>query len=143
VYGPKFTQPIYPTGTLAKENGTIYFIMGKDGVKVPFTSMAAFTGLGYKTKNVQTLDLSAFRLPTTEYAISSASQQHPWGQVLEYKGTLYYSHMSGMVPIPSMDVFNANGFKSAWVVPMNAADIEVLNNYPVMYPLEANDDRVQ
>lgn len=138
---PVVITPLYPTATLAKENGTIYFLMGKDSVKVPFTTMAAFTGHGYKLSNVQELDLSAFRLPVT-YFLESDVQQHPWGAIVEKGGVLYYSHVSGMIPIPSMDVFNANGFKTEMIVPMNSADEEVLQNYPVMYPLEINDDRI-
>ncbi len=138
---PVVVTPVYPTATLARENGTIYFIMGKDGVKVPFTTMGAFTGLGYKLSNVRDLDLSSFRLPVT-YFIENSVQQHPWGSIVEKNGTLYYSHISGMIPIPSMNVFNANGFTSAMIVRMNSADEEVLQNYPVAYPLESNDDRI-
>lgn len=139
---PVVVTPIYPTGTLARENGTIYFLMGRDSVKVPFTTMEAFTGLGYQLKNVQDLDLSAFRLPVT-YFLETATQQHPWGAIVENNGTLYYSHISGMIPIPSMEVFNANGFKQEMIVPMNEADKGILEGYPVMYTLEVNDDRLQ
>lgn len=139
---PAVTTPIYPTGTLAKEHGTIYMLMGKDSVKVPFTTMQAFTGLGYKLKDVRELDLSGFRLPAT-YFIETSTQQHPWGSIVEKGGTLYYSHVSGMIPIPSMDVFNANGFKKEMIVPMNEADKAVLAEFPVAYVLEVNDDRLQ
>jgi hypothetical protein len=143
VFGPKVTQPLYPTGTLAKDNGVIYFLMGKDQIKVPFASMAAFTGLGYSLKNVQSLDLSMFELAKT-YVIKSASEQHPWGQVLKAKdGTLYYSHPTGMIGIPTMGVLTANGLSEKMIVPMNAADEAVLAAAPVMYVLELNDDRIQ
>lgn len=138
---PVVIVPVYPTATLARENGTIYFLMGKDGVKIPFTTMDAFAGLGYKLSDVQDLDLSAFRLPVT-YFLENSVQQHPWGSIVEKGGVLYYSHISGMIPIPSMDVFTANGFTSTMIVHMNSADEEVLQNYPVMYPLEINDDRI-
>lgn len=143
VFGPKVTQPLYPTGTLAKDKGVIYFLMGKDQIKVPFTSMTAFTGLGYSLKNVQSLDLSMFELAKT-YAISSPNEQHPWGQVLKAKdGTLYYSHPTGMIGIPTLGVLTANGLSEKMIVPMNAADEAVLAAAPVRYVLELNDDRIQ
>lgn len=138
---PPLKIAIYPTGTLAKENGIIYFLMGKDAVKVPFTSMDVFTALGYKAQNIKDLDLSAFRMPAT-YFLNDKNMQHPWGSVVQKNGVLYYVHETGMIGIPSIEIFTANGFTPDMILPMNAADEAVLQNMPVMYPLELNDDRI-
>lgn len=138
---PAVVAPLYPTGTLAKEGNAIYFLMGKDAVKVPFTSMAVFTGLGYQLGHVQELDLSSFRLPVT-YVLDDATKQHPWGAIVSKGGTLYYVHQSGMIGIPSMAVFDANGFRQEMIVPMNAADMAVLAEFPALPALQNGDDRI-
>jgi hypothetical protein len=140
--GLQYTQPIvepvtslYPTGTLAQEGATIYFLMAKDGVKIPFSTFAAFTGLGYKLRNVQKVDVSGFRV-SSGYVISSSTEEHPWGSWLRASdGTIYYSHSVGLIGVPSMEVFVANGGKPEMIVPLNAADKHILDlnvNIPVL-----------
>lgn len=121
---PPSTGPVYPTGTLAKEanNSTIYFLMSKDRVKIPFANGEAFLGLGYKFANVKTLNLSAYRSPQT-YFIDSANIAHPWGSLTVWKdGTVYYMAPDGAIPIASMDVINANGLGGIQIAPMNRYD---------------------
>lgn len=147
--GLQYTPPVsipfpspYPTGTLALEGNTVYFLMAKDGVKVPFSTLAAFTGLGYRSRNVQKIDVSSFRL-SSGYVISSASEEHPWGSWLRAgDGTLYYSHSSGLIGVPSMSVFTENGGKTEMIVPLNAADKQILQANPNLPVLESGDDRI-
>ena len=150
IAGLKFTTksalgtviPAQPTGTLAQDGGTIYFLMAKDKIKVPFTSMAAFTGLGYNLKNVKKLNLSSYALAGS-YVLSSATQEHPWGSWLKWKdGTLYYSGVDGLIGVPSMEVFTANGGKPEMIVPLNAADDAVWAKNPKLPVLQVGDSRV-
>lgn len=150
IAGLKFTTkggtgtviPAQPTGTLAQDGSTIYFLMAKDKIKVPFTSMAAFTGLGYNLKNVKKLDLSSYAR-AGNYALSSGTQEHPWGSWLKWKdGTLYYSGVDGLIGVPSMSVFTANGGKPEMIVPLNAADDAVWARNPKLPVLQAGDGRV-
>lgn len=138
--GLLYTPPAaseYATGTLALEGSTIYFLMVKDVVKIPFSTLAAFTGLGYKLSHVQKIDVSNFRV-SSGYIISSATEEHPWGSWLRAQdGTIYYSHSSGLIGVASMDVFYANGGTTDMIVPLNAADKKVLQanpNLPVLLP---------
>lgn len=144
-YTPPITEPmtsLYPTGTLAQEGSTIYFLMAKDGVKIPFSTLAAFTGLGYKLRNVQKVDVANFRV-SSGYIISNPAEEHPWGAWLKASnGTLYYSHSSGLIGVPSMEVFTANGGKPEMVVPLNAADKHILELNPNLPVLQMYDERM-
>lgn len=138
--GLLYTPPAaseYATGTLALEGSTIYFLMVKDAVKIPFSTLAAFTGLGYKLSHVKKIDVSNFRV-SSSYIISSATEEHPWGSWLRAQdGTIYYGHSSGLIGVSSMDVFYANGGTTDMIVPLNAADKKVLQanpNLPVLLP---------
>jgi hypothetical protein len=132
----------YPCGQLAKSGQGIYFLTGKDKVKIPFTSMAAFTGLGYNLKNVKTLDLGGYK-SSGSYYLSSPTQEHPWCSWMKWKdGTIYYSHPSGAIPVPSWDVFLSNGGRADLIVPMNAADDAIWAKNPNLSPLQINDARI-
>lgn len=130
-----------PTGTLALEKGTIFFLMGKDKTKVPFTSMTAFTGLGYTLKNVVKMDLSGYK-SSGSYFLNSPSQAHPWGSWLLYKSTIYYVHETGLIGVPTWDIFVANGGSPWLVLPLNAADDAAWAANPNLPPLIANDYRL-
>lgn len=132
----------YPCGQLAKEGQGIFILTGKDKVKIPFTSMAAFSGLGYNLKNVQTMNLSGYRL-ATGYFLTSATQEHPWCSWLKWRdGTVYYHHPTGMIPVPSWSVFLSNGGTESLILPMNKADEAVWSKAPNLQPLQANDSRI-
>lgn len=140
--GAVVTIPAQPTGTLAQDGGVIYFLMAKDKIKVPFTSMAAFTGLGYNLKNVKKLNLSSYTRAGS-YVLNSGTQEHPWGSWLKWKdGTLYYSGVDGLIGVPSMSVFIANGGKPEMIVPLNAADDAVWAKNPKLPVLQVGDSRV-
>jgi hypothetical protein len=131
-----------PCGQLAKSGTTVYFLTGKDKVKIPFTTMAAFTGLGYQSKNVKAMDVSAYR-SSGGYYLSSPTQEHPWCSWMKWKdGTIYYSHPTGAIPVPSWDIFINNGGRADLVVPMNAADDAVWAKNPNLSPLQLNDSRI-
>lgn len=137
---PVATVPMYPTGTLANEKGTIYFLMARDMVKIPFTSMKAFTGLGYSLKNVVKMDLSSYR-SSGSYFLNSSEQEHPWGSCLVYAdGTVYYYAEEGMVGIPSMEI--AQDLQCAdKLVPMNMADNVVWEKNPNLPVMQLGDAR--
>ncbi len=132
----------YPCGQLAKEGQGIFILSGKDKVKIPFTSMAAFNGLGYNLKNVKTANLSGYRI-ATGYFLSSATQEHPWCSWLKWRdGTVYYHHPTGMIPVPSWSAFLSNGGAESLILPMNKADEAVWSKAPNLQPLQANDSRI-
>ena len=129
----------FPSASLVNSGGTIYFISGT--YAIPFTNFAAFKGLGYSLANVVDGDVSIYQAPQS-YAISTAGDVHPWGSWLSYKGTIYYSHESGLIGVPNMDVFTSNGGDLKYVVPANSYDLAVLNQNPNLEPLDVSDSRV-
>lgn len=128
-----------PSGALVLHKGTIFLIM--NGEQIPFASMAAFTGLGYQTKYVRSVDLSEYPFTQTKGIFSSAVG-HTWGSWLLHKGTVYYSHRDGLIPVPDWGTFLENGGFSAAIVPVNSYDLEVLRQSPAMPPLQKWDSRV-
>ena len=130
----------YSVGSLINNKGTFYFI-GLGQVKIPFTSMQAFLGLGYSTRNVVNADLSS--LPSAQsFFLSKPDQTHPWGSFLKLDNTIYYSSEQGMIAIPSWTIFLSNGGQEKYIVKMNAEDVKVLNAHPNLPLLEVNDGRV-
>ena len=127
----------FHSGDLVNDHGTIYFIEGK--TKVPFTTMKAFTGLGYSLKNVVKGDASAYSLDDTGYMLKSATQAHPYGAWVLSKRTVFFVTPTGLAGIPSWAVFLANGGKNQYIVNANKADLAV----PRVAALQSNDPRVQ
>ncbi len=130
----------YPTGTLGAQNGIVYFLMKKDGVKIPFTSWEAFVGLGYKKSMIRSdVALTSYRTALT-YKLSSSTQEHPWGSCLRAPNslTVYYHHSSGMIGIPDMEVLNSLGCN---VVSMNSADVAILEKGEILPTMVVNDSR--
>ncbi|MBP9686188.1 MAG: fibronectin type III domain-containing protein [Candidatus Doudnabacteria bacterium] len=139
---PLAQSPMYPTGTLATENGVVYFLMGRDQVKIPFSSMEVFGSLGYSLSSVQQLDLSQFRMSRT-YFLDTQFEQHPWGSLLrDVNGTVYYSHWSGMIGVPTMGVLVQNGLDKLPLLPMNVEDRAILQSSEPVPVLELNDIRL-
>lgn len=140
--GTQNVNLVNPCGTLAQSGSTIYFLTGKDKVKIPFTSMAAFSGLGYALKNVKTMDVSDYK-SSGSYYLSSPTEEHPWCSWMKWKdGTIYYSHTTGAIPVPSWDVFINNGGRADLIVPMNAADDAVWAANPNLPVMQLNDSRI-
>lgn len=129
----------FPSGSLVNENGTIYFISGI--TKIPFTSWQTFVGLGYSLRNVVNGNLQNYT-PSSTYFITTANADHPWGSWLLYNGTIYYAHETGLVGIPSWDIFLKNGGNLKYLVKANKYDVNVLNSGTSLPLLTAFDDRV-
>lgn len=140
---PPLTMPIsyatYSSGTLVVDSsGTIYLISG--GAKIPFSSMQAFSGLGYSLRNVVFGDASGYNMAQS-YIMSSPTQEHPWGSWLLYGRTIYYSTQAGMVPVASWDVFINNGGQNKFILKANKADISVIKNNTLSV-MQLNDNRI-
>lgn len=128
-----------PPGILASYKGTIFLLI--NGEQVPFASMAAFTGLGYQLKNVKAVDLSQKGFTQTK-GIFSSNVGHTWGSWLIYKGTVYYSHRDGLIPVPDWTTFLENGGFSEAILPANSYDIAILRQAPNLPVLQKWDTRV-
>ncbi|MBL8030209.1 MAG: DUF2341 domain-containing protein [Candidatus Doudnabacteria bacterium] len=129
----------YKSRTLVNDKGTIYVIDGK--FKLPFVSMSAFSGLGYKLKYVVKGDVSLYKLPQS-YVISTAKAEHPWGSILSYGSKLYYAHETGMIPISSKTILSKNGITVPYSLIMNPFDREILKKSGNIKPLVENDPRI-
>ncbi len=129
----------YPTASLVNDNGTIYFISGT--TKIPFTNYKAFTGLGYSLRNVVKGDLSSYN-PSQSYAINTANAAHPWGSWISYNKVVYYSAQTGMIGVPSAEVFLSNGGEWNLVVKANKYDLALLKTGGAPAVLTDNDPRV-
>ena len=129
----------YPTGSLVNENGAIYFIYQQ--MKIPFTNWSSFVGLGYSLRNVVSGSLEDYPI-SQSYFIDTPNQSHPWGQFLLYNKTIYYSDSSGLIGVPSWDVFLNNGANSKLIVKANSSDIGILKANPNLPLLTANDPRL-
>lgn len=129
----------HPTGTLGAENGTVYFLMKKDGVKIPFTSWEAFVGLGFTQNMIRTdISLASYRTALT-YKLSSITQEHPWGSCLKWKdGTVFYHHSTGMIGVPDMLTLASIG---CTVVDMNSADEKIWETNQSLPVYVINDAR--
>lgn len=138
---PQLTLPnySYSSGSLVNENGTIYFISGH--TKIPFTNWPAFVGLGYSLSNVIKGDLSSYPAAST-YFITTANAAHPWGSWILHNRTIYYAHETGLIGVPSWDVFINNGGNAKYIIKANSYDIQTLNTNPNLPILTTNDPRV-
>jgi len=141
VINPPPASPVtypYPSGSLVNDNGTIYFICGKN--KDSFTNYAAFVGLGYSLRNVVKGDLSNYAF--SGYSITTAKAVHPWCSWLLFGKTVYYSTQQGLILIPSWNVFLQNGGNAKYIVKANSYDITSLNANPDLPILQNNDSRI-
>lgn len=137
---PPYTNKLnFPSGTLVNERGTIYFISGHS--KIPFTNWQAFVGLGYVLKNVVIGSLDNY-VKSETYFITSSNQDHPWGSWLLYNGTVFYAHESGLIGVPSYEIFLQNGGNLKYLVKANKQDIAVLNSKAALPVMESNDSRI-
>jgi|GEM_PF-2750990 len=131
-----------PIGTLIKDpdEQTIY-VVTETNVLVGFTSWDAFTGLGYQLQNVINESRAAYRV-STSYYLSSPSQAHPWSSWINNKGTIYYSHPSGLIGIPSWQVFLSNGGQVKYILPISKGDQDILDSNPNLPVMAENDSRM-
>ncbi len=89
------------------------------GMKAAFTSAAVFAGLGFSFANAEYGD-SSFLNKTVD--INSSTEAHKTGVLVNNNGTVQLVGATGLLGIPSLDVFNTWGYSFANVVPANAAD---------------------
>jgi hypothetical protein len=78
--------------------------------KIAFANFPAFVGLGYSLKNVIRAKVPQYS-PEYGFVLWTSEMAHPWGSWLNYNGTLYYSHETGLIGVPSWKIFLANGGK--------------------------------
>lgn len=114
----------YTSNTLVVDGGVVYLIMGP--AKIPFSSMRVFLRLGYAVARIQRGSTSQYRLPNGGYKLNDPAMAHPWGAWVLKGKTVYLVHESGLIPVPSWDIFIANGGKAEYLVPANAADLKEL-----------------
>ncbi len=126
---------IYKNGTLISENGTVYITY--KNTKTGFANRAAFEGLGFRFTNV--LSTGYTGLVNSGYIVQTAYASHPWGSWIKSGGTVYFVHESGLIPVPSYDVFLNNGGQDYLVVPANSWDFSL----PMLSPMTYGDFRLQ
>lgn len=115
----------YADSTLVKVGQEISLI--GNGQKRGFATEAAFKGLGYDfTKsNIVTPEagyLSTFTGYTTGTPITSATEAHPNGSLVNVSGTVYQISDGHLVGVPSPAVFASQGLNWSNVVTANTAD---------------------
>jgi hypothetical protein len=125
----------YRSGALVNDHGTVYLIMGN--MRLPFTNFQAFVGLGFSKRPMAQGDTSSYQTPST-YRLERGDQQHPWGSWILYNGTVYYSHESGLLGVPSYQILTSNGGDFSALMPANAADVRAIQTDI----LKLNDSRV-
>jgi len=103
------------------DQGTCYFVSG--GQKYGFTSAAVFTGLGFSFAHAETGDVSWMTMGSQ--LLSSSSQAHLPGTLINKGGTVYLVGTNGLLGIPDLNTFNSWGYSFNNVVPANAADTGV------------------
>ena len=130
----------YATNQLVNDGGTIYLINGY--VKIPFTSLAAFKGLGYQLKYVVKGDTAQYKLPAGGYLLNAATQSHAWGTWVKYGTTVYYVDSTGLIPVPTWPIFLSNMGKAEYILPANKADMDIFKNNPSLPLLTSQDSRV-
>lgn len=135
VTGSVYNASTYPNGQLLNYNGTIYIVY-KNTV-TGFTNANAFLGLGYRFDNAQYT--SYLETPISTYVVRSSQTFHPWGSWVKSGQTIYFVHESGLIPIPSYDIFLNNGGQDYLVVSMNSYDWQLTKQSLMTY----NDYRLK
>jgi hypothetical protein len=99
------------------DKGTCYLIT--DSKKAAFTSAAVFKSLGFSFASTLSGDVSF--LPSAPN-ISSASQAHPAGVLVNKSGTIYLTGDNGLLGVPDMGTLTSWGYSLTDSVKANAAD---------------------
>src|SRR5690348_7607342 len=109
-------------GTLALDSSdhkTVYMV-GPDGTKRGFVSVAVFKALGYNFLNLAHIDLSDYPAGPQ---ISDAVEAHPDGALVESGGTVWWIRGGKKQGFESPAVFASYGLNFSRVVKANAADL--------------------
>jgi len=71
---------------------------------------------------------------------SSITLPHPLKSWVLHKGTVFYIHANGLIPISTWNIFLSNGGKSSLIKVANSGDL----NFPLLFPImEIKDYRVK
>ena len=109
---------IYKNGTLVNDQGTVWIIY--KNTKSGFANFQAFSDLGYKMSN--SISGSTASVVNSGFVVSHGSQAHPWGTWIKSGNTVYFVHETGLIPVPSYDIFTNNGGEDKNVVSGNFYD---------------------
>jgi|GEM_PF-5049001 len=132
--------PGIPSGTVVNDHGTVFLIIGEQ--KIPFSNWQAFVDLGYSAGQIQTMDPIALANYIQTPTLDNANSHHPYGSWVNNQGTIYYVSESGLIGVPSYQIFLNNRGNAAGVVKADAADLELLRQNPHLPLLDWNDERV-
>jgi hypothetical protein len=99
------------------DKGTCYLIT--NGKRAAFVSAQVFKDLGFSFAKSVSGDVSFL---TADSNISTSSEQHRAGVLINKNGTIYLVVSGGLMGIPSMDVLATWGYSTADTVPANNSD---------------------
>jgi hypothetical protein len=99
------------------DKGTCYLMT--NGMPAGFVSESVFNALGFSFKNDLTGDVSFL---THDTNISSPTEQHRPGVLINNNGTLSIVTINGLLSVPSTDVLTSWGYTASDAVPANTAD---------------------
>ena len=123
----------FPSNTLVLDGGTIYLIA--NGRKYGFTSMAAFTGLGYSGRTLERRSTSGI---DSGYVLNSGTQAHVPGSWIISGQTVYYVADAGLIPVSTWNVFLSNAAPGAYFLRANTNDM----SRPTLEIMHVSDTRV-
>lgn len=108
----------FPNDTLLLDSGTIYLVM--NGAKHGFTSMAAFSGLGYTVRNLEKRSSTGI---SNGYVLNNPNMSHVAGSFVKSGQTVYFVDEKGLIPIPTWGIYLSNKGSSNQILTANASDL--------------------
>ncbi|MDR3643281.1 MAG: hypothetical protein P4L74_06690 [Candidatus Doudnabacteria bacterium] len=121
----------YHSGELISHDGTIYMVY--QNTETGFANAPAFLGLGFNFDNV--VPATNVTLGPSGKTVVTAQGAHPRGTWIQSKGTVYFLTPTGLIPVPSWDIFTNNGGQASYIVPATTYDM----TFPIL-PLMTNSD---
>jgi|GEM_PF-3421885 len=128
-----------PPGSVVLDGQTVYLINGRS--KTPFATWQGFLDWGYSVKNLVKGDTSAYSL--TGYIAEDVTSGRLPGRWVNHKGTVYYTGGGGLVPVPSWEIFLANGGTAQALANATAKDINLIKNWNLLALMTFGDARVE
>ncbi len=125
----------YNNGFLLLENNTVYIVY--KNTRTGFANRSAFEGLGFNFNQVSYGSSSG--LVDSGYIVNTSRASHPWGSWVKSGQTVYFVHESGLIPVPSYDIFQNNGGQDNLVVKANTYDFQ----RPILSMMVYNDARLR
>ena len=101
-------------------------------------------GLSAGTTNLSVCtEISATNCMDVEVTVGGVlganTQTHPVGSWVILDKTVFYVHATGLIPIPTWEIFLSNGGRASKIVPANEADL----NLPLLPLMTLKDSRVK